>query len=148
MFVTLLLVTFIISLIVSTIVVIFFNKPIHAILNRVLMDDVSQAWARYLYFAIFVVGVSCGVRIWELEKYITARPIGVNEAPVPELTQDRWILEVYRTIIESLQGIAWLLLVFFVIALLAFVVVRVVELVRSSASPEREHSEPIANQNA
>lgn len=141
MFVTLLLVTFVISLVVSTIVVIFFNKPIHSILSRVLMDEVSKAWARYLYFAIFVVGVSCGVRIWELEKYITARPIGANEGPIPELTQDRWVLEVYRTVIESLQGIAWLLLVFFVIALLAFVVVRVVELARPRETRKHEQVE-------
>jgi hypothetical protein len=33
--------------------------------------------------------------------------------PVLELTQERWILEVYRTIIETLQGIAWALLLFF-----------------------------------
>jgi hypothetical protein len=132
MFLTLLIVTFLISLIVSTIVVLFFKKPIQSILNRVIMDDVSKAWAKYLYFAIFVVGVSCGVRIWELEKYITPRPNAAPETVVPELTQDRWVLEVYRTIIESLQGLAWLLLAFFVIALIAFVLVRVVELVKSS----------------
>ena len=43
---------------------------------------------------------------------------------------ERWILEVYRTIIESLQGIAWMLLVFFVAALIAYVVVRLGELKR------------------
>ncbi len=31
------------------------------------------------------------------------------------------MLEVSRTIIESLQGIAWMLLVFFVVALMAYV---------------------------
>jgi peptidoglycan/LPS O-acetylase OafA/YrhL len=132
MFVTLLLVTFLISIAVSSVVVYFFKKPIDAILRRIISDEISNAWARYLYFAIFVVGVSTGVRIWELEKYITPRsyertPEGTQILP-PELTQERWILEVYRTIIESLQGIAWLLLAFFVIALIAFVVVRIVEL--------------------
>jgi hypothetical protein len=43
-------------------------------------------------------------------------------------------LEVYRTIIESLQGIAWLLLVFFVIALLAYVIVRIFEMKRGKAA--------------
>jgi hypothetical protein len=92
-----------------------------------------------LYFAIFVVGVSTGVRIWELEKYITPRDYertpNAGQILPPELTQERWILEVYRTIIESLQGIAWLLLAFFVIALIAFVVVRIFELM----SDKREH---------
>ena len=128
MFVTLLLVTFLISLAVSTIVVYFFNKPIQSILARVLMDDVSKAWARYLYFAMYVVGISCGVRIWDLEKYINPTVIANGTTvPIPELNQDRWILEVYRTVIDSLQGLAWLLLAFFVIALVAFIVVRIIE---------------------
>jgi hypothetical protein len=55
------------------------------------------------------------------------------------LTQDRWVLEVYRTVIESLQGIAWLLLVFFIIALIAFVVIRIVE-VLSKNNPEKNVS--------
>lgn len=132
MFITLLIVTFMIALAVSTIVVYFFHNPIQAILARVLKDDISKAWARYLYFAIYVVGVSSGVRIWDLEKYITPTITSNGAtAPLPELTQDRWILEVYRTIIESLQGLAWLLLAFFVIALGAFLFMRIVESARA-----------------
>ena len=81
-------------------------------------------------FAILVVGVSAGVRIYELEKYIS--PIRFEkDAKVLELTQERWILEIYRTIIEALQGIAWLLLVFFVFALVAYVIVRIAEMKNS-----------------
>jgi len=84
-------------------------------------------------FAIYVVGVSKGVRVWELERYIT--PARFDEkARVLELTQERWVLEIYRTIIETLQGIAWLLLVFFVFALIAYVIVRVFELKHKSRS--------------
>ena len=72
-----------------------------------------------------VVGVSGGVRIWELEKYITARP---DEAEPIVLNADRWILEVYRTLIGTLQSAAWLLLIFFVFALLAYVITRGFEL--------------------
>ncbi len=132
MFITLLFVTFLISIAMSSIVVYFFHKPIDSILRWIIRDDISKAWGRYLFFAIYVVGVSTGVRIWELEKYVTSFSgnVGANGTPIPppELNQDRWILEVYRTIIESLQGLAWLLLIFFVIALIAFVTVRVVEL--------------------
>jgi hypothetical protein len=74
------------------------------------------------------VGISSGVRIWELEKYIT--PLRTSDFVITQLTTERWILEVYRTLIGSLQGIAWLLLVFFIFALLAFVIVRVFELRR------------------
>ncbi|HCL28536.1 MAG TPA: hypothetical protein DIC52_08885 [Candidatus Latescibacteria bacterium] len=48
-------------------------------------------------------------------------------AKVIELTTERWILEVYRTLIGTLQSIAWMLLVFFVFALIAYVVVRIGE---------------------
>src|SRR5262249_18980690 len=98
------------------------------ILRRIISDEISQAWAKYIKFAIYVVGVSSGVRIWELERYIT--PPQYTAAQVIELTRDRWILEVYRTIIGALQGIAWLLLVFFIFSLIAFVIVRISELRR------------------
>lgn len=126
MFVTLLAVTFLISLTVAATVVYIFGKPIENILDRIISDQISRAWAKYIKFAICVTGVSSGVRIWELERYIT--PSQYREAQIIELTRDRWILEVYRTIIGSLQGIAWLLLVFFVFALIAFVIVRAFEL--------------------
>ncbi len=45
-----------------------------------------------------------------------------------ELTQERWVLEIYRTIIETLQGLAWMMLVFFMVALLAYVIVRWAEI--------------------
>lgn len=105
-----------------------FAKPIDGILQRIIADPISQAWVKYVKFAIYVVGISSGVRIWELERYIT--PAQFNNARILELTRDRWVLEVYRTIIESLQGIAWLLLVFFAVALIAFVIVRVFEMRR------------------
>ncbi len=132
MFITLLFVTLIISLVMSFIVSFFFNKPMDGILKRIIADDISQAWLKYMTFAIYVVGISSGVRIWELERYITA-PAYQPESKILELTQERWVLEVYRTLIGSLEGIAWLLLTFFIFALLAFVIVRIFELRRGPA---------------
>lgn len=126
MFITLLVVTFVISLCVSFAVVAVFSKPLENILRRIIADEISQAWVKYLKFAVIVVGVSSGVGIWRLEKYIT--PQLTKDGAVIELTRDRWVLEVYRTVMESLQGIAWLLLVFFVFAMIAFVVVRIFEM--------------------
>jgi len=103
-----------------------FAKPIEGILQRIISDPITEAWVKYVKFAIYVVGISSGVRIVELQRYIT--PGQFKDAQVLALTRDRWILEVYRTIIGSLQGIAWLLLVFFSVALIAFVIVRVFEL--------------------
>jgi len=64
-----------------------------------------------------------------LEKYITKQPI--KDAEIIQLTSERWVLEVYRTVIETLQGLAWVLLVFFLCALLAFVIVRIFEMRRT-----------------
>ncbi|HVG07498.1 MAG TPA: hypothetical protein VNM67_07315 [Thermoanaerobaculia bacterium] len=130
MFLILLAVTFTIAVLCSSGVARLFDKPIAAILSRVVAEELSSAWHRYIKFAIYVVGVSGGVRIWELEKYITARS---KDVEVPVLNADRWVLEVYRTVIETLQSVAWMLLVFFVFALIAYVVVRGFELRRVKA---------------
>jgi len=131
MFITLLIVTFVIAFVVASVIVAIFGKPIGKILARIISDEISKAWSRYLKFAIYVTGISSGVRIWELEKYITGPR---NEAgKIVHLNADRWVLEVYRTIIGTLQGVAWMLLVFFVFALIAYVVVRASELKRKSS---------------
>lgn len=126
MFITLLVATFLIAFVVSTIVVLFFSSPINKILDRIISDQISRAWSKYLKFAIYVTGISSGVRIWNLEKYITKPQYADSE--IVQLTTERWVLEVYRTIIETLQGVAWMLLVFFVFALIAYVIVRVFEM--------------------
>ena len=125
MFLTLLIVTFIIAISVCFIIVKIFNNSLTSILNRLIEESISGAWLRYLKFAIYVVGISSGVRIWQLENYIT--PADSEKSQIIVLNADRWILEVYRTIIGTLQGIAWLLLVFFIFALIAYVIVRLVE---------------------
>jgi hypothetical protein len=132
LFVTLLFVTFVIALATSLVVVWLFRAPIRTILDRVVSAELSGAWHRYLAFAVVVVGVSGGVRIWELEKYITAHAKDME--PVV-LNSDRWVLEVYRTLIGTLQSAAWLLLVFFVFALIAYVIIRGCELRRGGGSP-------------
>jgi hypothetical protein len=88
--------------------------------KRIIADEISGAWLRYLIFAIIVVGVSAGVRIHELEKVITPWR-GDKEQRIVQLTGDRWVLELYRAVIETLQGIAWMLLIFFGVARIACV---------------------------
>lgn len=122
MIITLLIVTFIVAFAVASIVVLIFRKPIDSILTRILSDEISQAWTRYLVFALYVVGIGGGVRPWEIEKYLTQRE-PYNE--VVQLTSDRWVLEIYQTIMGTLGNTAWLLLVFFIFTLVALVIVRV-----------------------
>ena len=134
MFLLLLLVTLAIAFAVSALVARGFTQPLDRILKRIIDDDISSAWLKYLKFAILVVGVSAGVRIHELEKYITPFRFDKDQRII-ELTLDRWVLELYRTVIDTLQGIAWMLLVFFVFALIAYVIVRLSEMKRKEGSP-------------
>ena len=137
MFLSLLGITFLVSFIVCFIIARLFAKPIDSVLERIVADDIAYAWTKYLQFAIYVVGISGGVKIYYLENFLRAPT--ENFAP-PVLTSDRWILEIYRTIIESLQSIAWMLLIFFIFALIAYVIVRAFEL-RSGKTKEASSNE-------
>ncbi len=120
MFIFLLAVTFALAVTVSWILTRIFQNPIQQILDRIIGEDVSNAWARYLTFAVYVVGISGGVRVWDFEKYLIAPKDGV----VAALTAEAWTMEIYRAIVGTLQSVAWMLLVFFVFALIAFVIVK------------------------
>ena len=104
MFLTLLLVTFLISALMSYLVVWLFTRPIGTILTRIIADEISDAWVKYITFGLYVVGISSGGRINQLERYITRPP--VENAEIVSLTSERWVLEVYRTVISALQGLA------------------------------------------
>ena len=124
MIILLFITTFIIAFAVASIVVFIFNKPIDGILKRVVTPDISPAWAKYLRFAIYVVGIGGGVRVWDLEKYLTLQE---PYTEIVQLTPARWLLEIYQTVIGTLQSTAMVLLVFFVFALIAVVMVRLFE---------------------
>lgn len=133
MFLILLLVTFAIALLVSFVVATLFSASIRRILDRIVSPDLAGAWHRYLIFALYVVGVSGGVRMYSLEQYINPRD---PKAPPLVLNADRWTLEVYRTVISTLQSTAWMLLVAFAFLLIAFVVARGLELRAARHNPQ------------
>ncbi|MGH8021864.1 MAG: hypothetical protein ACREIA_26995 [Opitutaceae bacterium] len=137
MFYALLFVTFAIAAAVSCLCARIFSKPADAILRRVIQDEIHRSWLTYLIFALYVVGISRGVRIHELQQYISPQD-WKREGNVLRLTPERWTLEAYRTVIETLQGIAGVLLVFFVVALAAFIVVRIVEIWRRAKTTPAE----------
>lgn len=131
MIIKLLVITFFLSLIVASLVAWFFRKSISAIMDRIVGDPLSSAWVRYMTVAIVVVGVAGGVRPWDYEKYITP----AKDQPILVLNSDRWILELYRTAIGTAQAVIWMLLVFFVFALIAYVLVRGAELRHGKMQP-------------
>jgi len=141
MVITLLLTTFLIALAVASIVVFVFTKPINSILKRVVPIEISSPWAKYLKFALYVVGIGGGVRVWDFEKYLT--PVEPYKEIIP-LTSDRWTLEIYQTIIGTLQSSTMVLLVFFVFALIAVVIIRAFETrlmkADSEKQPEQAHN--------
>ena len=128
MFYYLIITTIVLALSVSLLVMWLFSGSINSILARIIHDPIHNAWAKYTKFAGMVVGTSSGIRIYDMEKYIsplTYTGTGENQKSVIiELTQERWFLEIYRTIIETLQGLAWMMLLFFMVSLFAYVIVR------------------------
>lgn len=140
MFLALLFVTVVVAFAVSAVTAWVFSKPVDRILKRIIADEISSAWLKYLQFAILVVGVSSGVRVHELERFLGP---GTGSSQAAGLSLDRWVFETYQTTIESLQGIAWLLLVFFVFALIAYVIVRLGEArneAKSVSEPSTTHN--------
>ena len=125
MFILLLVVDFLLAFLVCFIVTSIFRMPINKIIQRLVSDDIYSIWTRYLMFAIYVVGISGGVRVWDLEKYISPQSQG---GTILVLNSDRWVLEIYKTVIGTLQSVAWLLLLFFIFALIAYVIVKGLEI--------------------
>ncbi len=131
MFMTLLIVTFAVAFATASVVVRILNKPIDAILNRVIQDEISSAWSRYLKFATYVIGIGGGVRVGSFERYLTpAEP----SKEIASLTLERWALEIYQVIMGTLENTVTFLFFFFIFGLIAFVVVRAFEL--RKAKPE------------
>jgi len=119
-FLLLLVVTLVIAAGVSGLVIVFFRNPIDKIFRRIIGEDIAEAWRKFLLFALFVVGIASGVNLYKLEQFVN--PVG--DATRPVLTAEFWGLEIYRTIISTLGGLAWALLIFFVVALIAFAITR------------------------
>lgn len=120
MFVTLLIVTFIIAAATSSLIAFLFSRPISKILNRLISDELAPTWKRYIIFAIYVVGISGGVALWELERYITPD----KDGKLLMLNSDRWVIEIYRAVIGSLQSAAWMLLVFFLFTMIGYIMIK------------------------
>lgn len=128
MFISLLLTLLVIALFLTSIVVAGFRRPIAGIFNRLIGESMSDAWVRFLTFALYVVGISSAVRSYRLDKFVAKQ---FKDAVLTELNLNTWILEIYESVRSVLGGLAWSLMSFFTIALIAFIIVRAFELKRS-----------------
>lgn len=120
-FIFLLVVSLAVSIGVTTIVVLFFRKHVDKILGRIIQDEISTSWGKFITFALYVIGISSGVNVWRLEKIVAPEGEGIIK---PILNAEYWGLTIYRTIIDTLGGMAWALFLFFIVALIAFVIVK------------------------
>src|SRR5258708_12884063 len=112
MFLFLLFATFIVALVVSFLVMRLFTKPVDSVLRRIIADEISAAWSKYMKFAILVVGVSAGAQLRDLERYISPA-LGGREVQTASLTFDRSIFELSPPPTPPLQRLPRLCLPFF-----------------------------------
>lgn len=123
MFYYLLIGNFFLATIVSVTVIAIFSGSVKSILSRIINDNIHLAWLKYIKFAGMVVGISSGVHTYNVEKYINPDIVDKKQV-ILKLTPERFVLEVYSTIIDTLQGLSWMFLIFFIVSLLAYVFVR------------------------
>lgn len=125
MFTSLLIALFSVAIVLTSLVVTSFRRPIEGILNRLVGESMSAAWVKFLSFALYVVGISSAVHSYRLDKYVSKQH---TDAVLTDLNLNTWILEVYETVRSVLGGLAWSLMSFFTVALIAVIIVRSCEL--------------------
>lgn len=104
MFVTLLLANLVASLLVCLATVLIFSFPLAKVLKDRFSEDAAAVWMKFILFTVFVIGISVGTRIWEIERYADPQKGGA-------ISQNLLVLEVYKTVIATMQVSAVLLFV-------------------------------------
>lgn len=141
MFVALFGASFLLALALSVTIAWISREAIDTILRRFVADSVvRRGFEKYIRFAIVVVGISGGTRVKPLQEYISAAEYS-KAALQAALTQESWAIELYRTVMGSLQGVAGLLLICIFLALIAPAVLRMlkVEPRRAASEPQKPH---------
>jgi hypothetical protein len=126
-FIALFGVSLVLALAVSITVAWLSKDVMESILHRFLADKIGTALSQYLRFAIVVVGISEGARVRALREYISAPALN-RPTMLAELTPELWALELYRTVIGTLEGILLLLILFAFLALVGIVLIRKAQL--------------------
>ena len=133
MFIVLFLATFLLAFGISSGVAWAGKEPIEGILHHFFPPNVTLAMSKYLRLAIVLIGVSSGARIRFLEEFIAAS--AANKILMTDaLTQEFWVVELYRTSITTLEGILWLLLLFSLIVFMAYWIMRKAKLKQQQPS--------------
>ncbi|MDW8480263.1 MAG: hypothetical protein RML12_11290 [Xanthomonadales bacterium] len=142
---TLLLPILLVAVLVSSLVARLFDRQVGSVLARLVGEPLHRAWQRYVVFAIYVVGISSGVELDKIEACLPPSVPGGEQAPLT-LDWARIALELYRTAIQALQGIAWMLLLVFLVLLIAWAIVRSSELKAGRSLAASREREPAAGE--
>jgi hypothetical protein len=119
MFLSLFVASFFLALAISLTLAWLFTKPVEDFLHRFVVDPmICAAWSKYIRFAIVVVGVGTGTRAGAFQEYLSA-PSWSKAELAAQLTQNFWALGLYRTVVSTLMGLAWLLPAFCLMTLIA-----------------------------
>ena len=97
------------------------SEVIDAVLQRFVSRQVGEAFTKYLGFAIVVVGIASRSRVRLLEDFMGA-PAYNRDTLNAQLTQELWVVAMYHTIVDSLEGIAWLFVIVGLILLAALII--------------------------
>jgi len=136
MFVALFAASFVLALALSVTIAWLSGEVIDTVLRRFVADQVVRTgFEKYIRFAIVVVGVSGGTRVKPLQEYIAAADYN-KPALLAALTQEFWTLELYRTVMGALEGVAGLLLLCIFLALIAPAVLRMLKIEPAKLSSE------------
>lgn len=143
MFFILVLLEVVASLVISWYVVRALGQSIEKILNRITSDETSRAWSKCVKCAIFVAGVSGGIRV--TEKDVQEFGMRMMERSFAEFDSRLYMYmlsglawKICEAVIGALRGIFWFLAWFFIAAAIAFVIVRVIELIKSKPADTQE----------
>ncbi|NUN09262.1 MAG: hypothetical protein HUU54_08815 [Ignavibacteriaceae bacterium] len=125
MFLWLLLSGFLVSVTCALIVIFIFRSSLSKTLVRVVGEELAGSWKKFIQFALFVVGISGGVKPWNMERYLSQA--GQDTKPLI-LTQERWVLELYMVVIDTIVAMSWMLFVYFLFSLITIGIIRIFEM--------------------
>ncbi|MDE0299142.1 MAG: hypothetical protein OXN17_10950 [Candidatus Poribacteria bacterium] len=105
------------------------EKPLSNLMRRIIRNETSSAFTRYVRFVTYLVGISHGVNVnplsSELAAHILERISIDRVSNYPEWWM--WMSSIQTVILQPLIAIAYMYLALFVLGLIAYIIVRVRE---------------------
>ena len=130
------------AIVISFCVVKVFNKPVSAIFTRIIPDAISASFTKYVRYATYFFGISGGLighlaEVYMPDTYwselaLESQTSGLDDEFVTEFRDNLWITMIYGLIMIRISGtlhaIAQMYLVLFVVVVIAYITVKIIEL--------------------